>query len=225
MRCTSWWVMPMVAVAIVSAGPTVARAGLILPAVVASIHDEPIDGDGDAFNTPPFQGLLRRVTSVPPSREDRAVVEFDLAPFAGLDLSRTTLTLTITTNNFGGASFRQYDVLLYAGDGAAELSDFSIAGTLAQRIGYDINTNPVSTFTLDVVSQLRPLLASSPFLGVRLDPIGSDNFPSILVASSLDVQAAPEPPAVLLLGLGLLMIMGDATAKHHQEWRRSLPRA
>ena len=51
----------------------------LTPVVVASIHDEPLDGLGDSFNNSPFDGLLRQQSS----REDRAIQEFDVSAYAG----------------------------------------------------------------------------------------------------------------------------------------------
>jgi hypothetical protein len=57
------------------------------------------------------------------------------------------------------------------------------------------------------------LNSGSNFVGVRLDPIGTDNFPSILIDSSLDVQAVPEPPSALLLGVGVACLIGHAARR------------
>lgn len=164
-------------------------AVIITPSVRASIHDEPRDGIGDSFNLSPFEGLLRQQIS----REDRAIIELDLSSFSGTTLTQAKLDFTISVNNSGGSQFREFDVLLYFGNGLADLSDFSDPATFVTTIGYSVPDGS-KDFSLDVLDTTQAILADGAlFIGMRLDPIGNDNFPSILVAdSSITIEAIPE---------------------------------
>lgn len=171
------------------------------PSVVASIHDEPLDGVGDSFNVEPFEGLLRQQSY----REDRAILEFDLGSFVGQSLEQAMLDFEIHVNNAGGSQFREFDLFVYSGNGMADLFDFAIAGTLVATVGYSVPDH-YGTFNLDILGTAQEILdGGGSFVGVRVDPIGSDNFPSILSNSSFTV--VPEPATVCLLGLGTLALL------------------
>ncbi|MDY6783264.1 MAG: PEP-CTERM sorting domain-containing protein [Cyanobacteriota bacterium] len=208
------------ALGLATIGVNSVRAAIITPSVRASIQDQQIDGIIDSFNSSPFEGLLRR--ALPPARfvEDRAIVEFDLNTFAGQELLQSQLDFTLFSNNSGGDQIRLFDVILYSGNGTAELSDFSIAGTTVAQVRFLVSESP-TRFNLDILSPVQSILDSgSNFVGVRLNPIGTRNFPTILGNSTLtatpisEPEPVPEPATVLglatALGFGVLFNRGNS---------------
>ena len=162
------------------------------PVAVASIHDEPRNGDGDKFNVAPFEGLLRQGKT----REDRAIVEYDLSSFVGRRLSKAQLRFQIAANNSGGSQDRVFDVTLYAGNGQRDLADYSVAGTAVTNVSYHVPDHH-RDFDLDVQELVQEMLDNDVrFVGVRVDPRGDDNFPSIFHKTSLllvvEKESAPE---------------------------------
>jgi hypothetical protein len=111
-----------------------AHATDVHPTVVGSPQDTNNDGLGDGLAAAPFEGLLRKVTSS--SIENRAIQEFDLAAFASMSVQSATLSGLVSVNNSLDTGVRTYDFLLYAGNGAAEVSDYQIAATLAGTGSY-----------------------------------------------------------------------------------------
>lgn len=201
-----------VALGLATIGINSVGAVTITPSVRASIQDQQIDGIVDSFNSSPFEGLLRR--GLPPVRfvEDRAIVEFDLNTFAGQELLQSELDFTLFVNNSGGDQVRLFDVILYSGNGTADLSDFSIAGTTVGQVRFLVSESSTS-FNLDILSPVQSILDSgSNFVGVRLNPIGTRNFPTILENSTLTVipisDPEPIPEPATILGLGLTLGLG-----------------
>src|SRR5689334_21268701 len=98
----------------------------VLPGVRFSTHDAPVDGTADSFNNSPFEGLIRLVAS----QEDRAMQEFDVAPFAGQTIVSATISGTVAVNNSVDNGPRTFDFRLYAGNGAADLADHAVTAVL-----------------------------------------------------------------------------------------------
>lgn len=151
------------------------------PVVVASIHDEPRDGDGDKFNVDPFEGLLRKGKT----REDRAIVEFDLSPFVGRRLSKAQLRFQIAANNGAGIQHRFFDVVFYSGNGERGLTDYALPGKTVTDVSYHVPDHH-RDFDLDIQVAIQVMLDNDVrFLGVRIVPRGDRNAPSIFRKASL----------------------------------------
>ena len=62
--------VPALLVATVAfAAASVAAAQSLTPSVVFSVHDEPVDGQGDSFNGSPFEGLIRTTVVIAPDQK------------------------------------------------------------------------------------------------------------------------------------------------------------
>jgi hypothetical protein len=145
------------------------------PVVVASIHDEPLDGYGDSFNGA-FPGLLRQQSY----REDRAIQEYDVSPYAGMMVTSAEISGTIYVNNGGGDWPRIFDFIIYDGNGQADLSDFEIAGTVVGVETWPQDSGPLA------------------FVGLKVDPTSENSFPSILDgAGILSIEAVGGIPGDL----------------------------
>ena len=158
-----------------------------LPVATASIHDQPLDGQGDSFGTV-FDGLLRQ--STPLSFEDRAIAEFDLTTVAApVDLAVLDFRLAV---NGTGTPQRVFDVYVYAGNGQRDLADFSSAGTKVGTVTL-IGDEGGHDYRLDVTGAVQALLqGGNSFVGVRVDPV-NDSTPSLFVDAKLTINGAPAP--------------------------------
>ena len=180
-----------------------AIADLLVPVFQASIHDEPIDGTGDSFNASPLEGLLRRQDSEGLLREDRAVAEFDLVDYQASVPFSAVIDFSLVVNNFDGLQTRSFDVFLYGGNGMADLSDYSLAGTNIGQVTFSVG-DFLSAYQFDVLPEVLTLLAGgSRYVGLRLNPLGNENYPTILAIATLRLNGVPEPSTIGLLGLGL----------------------
>ncbi len=171
---------------------TPAAADDLLPAVRASIHDEPRDDVGDSFNNSPFEGLLR----VQSHRADRAIAEYDLSAFAGGNVNSATIHGTIFNNNAGGDFPRVFEFVIYAGNGQADLSDYQIDGTVVGEASWGAPSPPLE-FSFDIADAVQEVLDSgATFVGFRVQGISDNLFPSILdEATTLSIEADAGCPA------------------------------
>jgi hypothetical protein len=154
-----------------------AQAQMFTPSVVASIDDSPRDGLGDAFNNAPFDGLLRQTAST----EDRAIQEFDLSSLGGASIASATLSGTVFVNNAFDNGLRVFDFSLYAGNGAADFSDFQIASSVVGQGSYHPPLQTSFVYSFDVTGTLQALLSGgAQFVGLKVDCNTEPNFPNIL---------------------------------------------
>ena len=175
------------------------------PAVVASVHDEPVDGLGDSFNASPFEGLIRTQST----RADRAIQEYDVTAVAGQSILSATIHGRVAVNNATDNGVRTFAFRLYHGNGSADLSDYQVAATLAGTGQYHPPTDTSFTFQFDVTAQVQALLnGGATFIGLRAEGTSNPNFPNILVATDghLDVVLGAGPIAAFCSpGLGGVM--------------------
>ena len=167
----------------------VAHAQVFTPAIVASVHDSPRDGLGDSFNAAPFDGLLRQTST----QEDRAIQEFDLSSLGGASIGSAILSGTVFVNNAFDNGPRNFDFLLYAGNGVADLSDFQIASTVVGTGTYHPPAQTSFTYSIDVTGTLQALVSGgAQFVGLKVDCSSEPNFPNILdnATSQLTVVVA-----------------------------------
>ena len=169
----------------------------LTPDVVASIHDSPIDGVGDSFNS--MTDLLRQIdpeyAAPADSQEDRAIAEMNLDALVTRDLASANIEFTLAINNSAGDD-RQFHVWAYAGNGVAELDDFSDPGILIGDV--QLLASPV-TFNLDALAAVQSILDSgSGYIGLRFDPIGGYVAPVIVGEVSLDLTERKDAHIVQL---------------------------
>lgn len=153
------------------------RADDLLPVVVASIHDEPRDGLGDSFNSSSFEGLLREQST----REDRAILEYDVSAFGGSSITIATVSGRVSVNNSFNNGVRTFDFLLYDGNGQADLSDFQISATVVGSGSYHPPPDTFFDFSFDVTAEVQGLITGgATHIGLKVDCSSNPNFPNIL---------------------------------------------
>jgi hypothetical protein len=165
---------------------------VITPTVVASIHDEPVDGQGDLFNAAPFEGLIRTQST----RADRAIQEYDVSAITGQPIASAVLSGRVVVNNAFDNGVRTFDFKLYNGNGQADLSDYQIPATLVGTGQYHPPIDTFFLFQFDVTGQVQSLLAGgATFVGLRVEGSSNPNFPNILVEADchLDIVLGTPP--------------------------------
>lgn len=150
---------------------------IFTPAVTASIRDTNNDGQGDAFNAAPFDGLLRQVVGL----EDRAVQEFSVASLSGALIQNASISGRIYVNNAFDVGPRDFELSLYAGNGAGELSDFQITSVSIGTASYHPPTQSQVVYSFDVTAPLSALIAGgATWIGLKVDCTSTPNYPNIL---------------------------------------------
>ncbi|MCY2960427.1 MAG: hypothetical protein NTY35_09715 [Planctomycetota bacterium] len=186
---------------LVLAAPS-ALATDVVPTVLASTHDAPVDGTADSFNGSPFEGLIRLVSS----QEDRAIQEYSVAAFTGQTVMSATLTGTVAVNNAFDNGVRTFEFRLYAGNGAADLSDHSIAAVLVGTGSYHPPMQTSFAYSFDVTSQVAALLGGgATWIGLRVQATSNPNFPNILdvgITTKLAIDVSPTTGAGYCFGDG-----------------------
>jgi cadherin domain-containing protein len=158
---------------------------LLNPVVSASIHDEPGGAVGDSFNTT-FPQLIRQQFS----SEDRAIVEFELGAIAE-PVNLAVLDLRIAGGIFGPA-VRTFDLVGYAGNGQADLTDFSPAGSVIRTVSL-WGEQGEGVYRLDVTSRITELLSGgATHFGLMVDS-QDDVVPSYLTDVKLSINGLPPP--------------------------------
>jgi len=189
-----------------------AQAVTVTPSSWASIHDGPIDGTADGFNTEPGR-LAGMVSGLSPEQayKDVVVVEYDLSPFAGEPLAQVSLDFEVQAYDLSNPQLRAFDVFSYSGDGSAELSDLAVGASYVDTVGYTIGST--GSFSIDILSEAQAIIdGAGDFLGIRIEPIGSRNPASLITAAPVlnvatTVSPIPEPATILVLGLGAAVLM------------------
>ena len=127
---------------------------------------QPRDGLGDSFNA--LEGLIRELQS----REDRAILEYDVSGFAGQTVTRAVFDGRVTVNNSQDNGPRTFDFLVYEGNGRPDLSDFEIDATFIGSGSYHPPDDMFFDFSFDVTSQVRTVIDSSKYCsGVVASPV------------------------------------------------------
>jgi hypothetical protein len=185
--------------------PTVFAQTTLSPTVNFTLRDDPLNGAADLFDATPdgsgFDGLL---TINSEFGEDRHYVEFSMSL---LPVSWTSTALTFTTA-FIGSDFppSTLRVSSYSGNGAANLSDWTVATTTLATIP-GITKDGGQSFTLDVTS-LTAGFGGSGFLGFSFELVDSQLNQKALDASSIILIQVPEPSSTMLglVGFGVLFV-------------------
>ncbi len=170
----------LVLAAAIAAGAAFPAAAIDLNPVVAfSVLDQPLDGNGDTFNS--FTGLLRTQST----RADRAMLEYDISSLAGQTIASATITGTIANNNAGGTFPRTFEFGLYNANGVRDLSDYQIAQEVVGDASWPAPTPPLE-FSFDVTAALQNLVnAGATHAGLKVTGTSANLFPSILSADTI----------------------------------------
>jgi hypothetical protein len=133
------------------------------PVVSGSVLDQPRDGIGDVVQSAP---LVRQIGD----EESRAIVEFDLSGITlPVDLAVIDFSLY---DRIQGTPVRTFDLIGYAGNGHADLSDFSAPGTLLHTVAF-WGEQAGAAYQLDVTAEVNVLLAAgATHFGLRADAVG-----------------------------------------------------
>lgn len=162
----------------------------------------PLDGNPDTAGNALAVGLKEGAT------EERAIIEFPLAPLAGVsagDVQSAILTFNIDDvlstfgpgTTFDGTASERIYVKTYAGDGTAGLEDFGKGTQVATvNVGGGITDDSLSAsgpvkFTVDLTSAVKSLLGSgATHLGIVLS---TDDSPTGTSLDDLGVNGAGPP--------------------------------
>ena len=174
------------------AATPIASADELMPIAIASIHDSPRDGLGDSFNNSPFEGLLRQTST----QEDRAILEYDVSPYSGLPVAGAWITGQIFVNNAYDNGTRSFDLLLYEGNGLADLSDFEIPATFLAQVFYDYPYQPPISFNIDITAEVEAMITGGAlYIGFKADCASEPNYPNILTDdTTLTILIEAPPP-------------------------------
>lgn len=146
--------------------------------------------------------------------EIRNITEYDLSDYLGMTLTTANLKMGICANNGYGARYREYNIYLYAGNGQADLDDFSATAVLLDTLSYNLDQDIQSvTAYIDILDYAQLLLDDSiTFVGIRVDPVTEDDYGTVVghyqeyFDNYLTIEAIPEPSSFLLLGLGAMVL-------------------
>jgi hypothetical protein len=148
---------------------------VLSPQVTFSVHDEPVDGLGDSFNS--LTGLIRTQSS----RADRAMQEFDVSAFVGQSIASATLSGRVVVNNASDNGVRTFDFTLYEGNGVADLADYQAPGAVVGSGQYQPPADTSFDYSFDCTAAVQALLdAGATHVGLRAEGTSNPNFPNIL---------------------------------------------
>jgi hypothetical protein len=163
------------------------------PVAFGSAHDAPRGGNAESMNTG-FPTLLRQTST----QEDRAMLEFDVQPFAGDTLDSARVLLRIAVNNAQDNGPRTFNIEVYGGNGVVDLADFNIAATVVGSTSYHPPNQSSVNVDVDATAAVQALLtAGATHIGVRVDPTSEPNFPNVI-----DMSASNAPILRLVVGAG-----------------------
>jgi hypothetical protein len=135
------------------------------------------------------------------------VQEFDVAAFTGGQVASATISGRVSVNNAFDVGVRGFDFLLYAGNGAADLTDHQIAATLVGTGSYHPPLQSSFTFSFDVTSTVQTLLNNgATWIGLRVQSNTNPNFPNILESGPIALLSI-----VAATGVGTPFCSGDGS--------------
>lgn len=144
------------------------------PAVVgASTQDLNLDGVGDVLS----DGST--VVQLGAAVEDRATLEFDITHTLLPNFTDVTILVRVQAADALALGTRQFDFVLYAGDGIPSAADFQIAGTVIDSQGFDPALNPDLWIEINVTAEVTAMIqANVTHAGLRVEassnPSGSN---------------------------------------------------
>lgn len=134
--------------------------------VVASVSDAPPDGQGDSVAT----GLFGTIVSATAGEVRRSIREYDLGGLTTNGQTTFAVSGRITANNAIGVGPRDFDIVLYGANGAAQASDFEISGSVLGSVSYEPPLELLIDFDFDATAAAQALVqAGATHLGVRIE--------------------------------------------------------
>jgi len=167
----------------------------LTPSAAFSVHDQPVDGVGDSINNAPFEELIQAASS----QADRALQEYDVVALGGQTVNSATIHGRVSANNAFDNGLRTFDFVLFGANGAADVGDYEIVGSVVGSGSYHPPNDASFNFAFDVTAELQVLLdGGATFVGLRVEATSSPNFANILVESfaKLEVDASGGTPVV-----------------------------
>lgn len=158
----------------------------LIPAVTATLQDQNSDGTADSI-----ADLAAASASQQSFLENRGITEFSFASVAApIDLA--VLDFRLAGGYADSDAVRTFELTAYTGNGAAELGDFSSAGTVIHSVSY-YAIQAERNFRLDVTDEVRSLIAAgATHFGLRIDAV-EDGSSTGLYTPTLTINGAPAP--------------------------------
>jgi len=144
------------------------------PAVaVASIEDLNLDGLGDVTT------LGATTVQLGSGGEDRVVLEFDITSTLLPNFTDVSILVRLNAADALALGSRQFDFILYEGDGVASTPDFHVSGTLVGSGSFDPAVDPDFWMEIDVTAEVTAMMqANVTHAGIRVqassNPSGSN---------------------------------------------------
>jgi hypothetical protein len=169
------------AVLLLASLATPALAQDFSPVAIGSGRDSPRGGAIELMTTTGFNTLIRETASA----EDRAMLEFNVTPLAGATLASARVQLRIAVNNAQDNGPRTFNIEVYSADGTMTLSDFDTPATVVGSTSYHPPNQSSVAVDIDATAAIQALLtAGATYIGVRVDPTSSPNFPNVIDLST-----------------------------------------
>ena len=148
---------------------------MLLSVVEDTVVDANMDGFGEALYSDQTTGHFLDMSiwrhSVSPGDEVRAIFDFDITSVPET-ISHATLEIIANGGTWGDVRAL---VVVYAGNGLSEPSDFEVSGYDAGVITFDgrrIHRTTFGIYSLDVTLAIQELLRNgAPFAGIRVQSI------------------------------------------------------
>lgn len=161
---------------------------------------QPRNGAGDTV------GNRRIIQRLAAGDEYRALAEYNLVDYAGVDLQSVTLDGVIDTNNHFNTGTRLIGVEVYDADGIVRNEDFSLTSVLAGQISHDPALDSTTEFHIDLTDEIEALLgAGRTKIGVRFTPL-NDQAASVISGAALPTLSVVVPEPASAIGAGVLLL-------------------
>lgn len=186
-------------------GASTAGAGVITPDTVFAVNDTNADNLGDTLASASLNNSI-----ITRFGNRRAMAEFSLASFDGDVVSSATVAGTLDENfSFGfGTQPADFEVVVYAGNGAADVSDFQIAGTVVGTVTGLNEDFDVFNFSFDATAALQSVFDSgASHAGIRVRAVQEGVGEVDLLNSTLDAVVVPSGGVSLVLLGGLTSML------------------
>lgn len=176
--------------ALASSGMAPAQVGPLAPDVTAAVIDQPPDGQGD-FIFLGFPGTLVLKTT---DEDRRSIREYDLTSIDTSAVSSARVTGRIGANNALDVGARDFEIVLYGANGSADVTDFSLPGTVLGSLSYSPPQDLSLEFDLDASAPVLALLQSgAQHIGVRIQCTSVPNAPNSTSDVFLVLEGAQGP--------------------------------
>jgi hypothetical protein len=161
---------------------------------------DPVAGGSTSATSTSSTGWIENSTD-----PHRALVEYDLAGFAGHIIDDASLSGSIWANNSLDLGQRDISVGLYSGNGVIQTSDYAVSTAYIGTVSYHPPSDGSVYFDLDVRTQLQQLLnGSATHAGVRFTPITTQSWSALkgpgLVPLDWPQLTIDSHPGMLIVG-------------------------